>query len=751
MSKIKRVKLEISGLVQGVGFRPFVSKKATELKLGGFVRNSGLGVEIELEGNDTNIETFIQNLHTQRPSSSHIQSIKQSSLKLQDKDTFFIKETSKQLVSTQMPLDKAICQECQDEFNDPNNRRFNDPFISCNACGPRYTMIKALPYDRASTSMAEFPLCKACQSEYDDPKNRRFHTQAMCCKTCGPQLTLLNGKGETVAQAEKSIKRLALEIKKGEIVALKGLGGFHLLCNAHNEKAVAKLRTLKRRAKKPLAVMVADLNSAQKIAHISKEDEAVLNSKESPIVILKRDKNGQGLASNIAFNSDKIALLLPYTPLHLLLLKALEIPIVITSANLSQEPIITEKAQLLEQFGSHVSAILSHDREIIHACEDSVVIPLGKELLQLRSARGFTPQSFHLDQEVPQKILALGGHHKSSFALAFGQTIITSPYLGDLGTIKANEHFEKNLQSLQSLYGFKPDLIVCDKHPEYETTTWAQESKLPILQVQHHYAHALACMAEHHLDEEVLAFCFDGTGFGDDGSLWGGELLIANRQNYQRMMHLRPFKLLGADKAIKEPRRIALSLLFECFSLEEVLKLDSPTMESFSKEEIMTLHHMWEKDINAPQTSSIGRLFDAIASFSGLVQKLDYEGESGLGMETAASAFQIEDYFDHILTEDTIDWEPMLRELLQLNIQHIPSLFINMLIEIISQISQKHPHLPVILCGGVFQNQLLVSQLILRFKKLNIRYYIQEKTSLNDGSLALGQIYHAIHKVHSHE
>ena len=739
----QRVRLQVSGIVQGVGFRPFVYKLAHKLSLSGFIYNSGHGVEIELQGSATTIQKFVEQLNEHPPTLSRIDNISSEDLETKDEQTFTIKSSPTGETSTSIPPDIALCENCLSEFHDPNNRRYNYPFISCSECGPRYTILKALPFDRDNTSMSDFPLCTSCQTEYKDSSNLRFHTQTLSCFDCGPKLSLLDNQGLVVEGdiIEKSVQL----INEGKTIAIKGLGGFHLVCDATNEEAVRNLRKNKRRPAKPLAVMFPDINQIKASALLTKEEENLILSKEAPIVIVaKKDKSN--IADSVTVNINKLGVFLPYTALHLLLLEKLGQPIIATSANLSEEPIITDEKQIIEKLSHVVTAILTHDRPIINACDDSVVMVAQEQKLTLRKARGLAPQSFVLPFRTEKKILAVGGQQKSSFALAFDNQIIISPHIGDLGSIDSLDYFERTLETFQKLYNFKPDLIVHDKHPDYETSKWAKNQNTPRLEVQHHYAHALACMAEYALDEEVLAFCFDGTGFGDDSHLWGGEVLTANTQNYQRIMHLRPFKLLGADKAIKEPRRVALALLFECFSLDEILALPSPTVESFSKEEITTLHHIWENNLNTPQTTSIGRLFDAVASFSGLAQKLSYEGESGLLIETVAKSFKTQGSFDHILTEDTIDWEPMLRELLQINTQQIPALFMHMMVEIIIHISQKHPHLPVVLSGGVFQNQLLVSKLISKFKALNIRYYIQKETPVNDGGLALGQIYHALHK-----
>jgi len=495
--------------------------------------------------------------------------------------------------------------------------------------------------------------------------------------------------------------------------------------------------------------MFPSLEMVRAAADIGEADERLTRSKERPIVIV--GKKTADVAPPVHFESvapgiDRIGVFLPYTPLHVLLLEQLGRPVVATSANRSEEPIITDAEELKRKLGHVVDAILDHDRAIVNACDDSVVTDAAGRTLMLRMARGYAPRSLPQEGVAGEKILALGGHQKSTIALAFGRHMILSPHIGDLGSIDAFDYFERTLETFKRVYGFEPDRIVCDKHPGYETTKWALRQSVPVVQVQHHYAHALACMAEYGLDEPVLAFCFDGTGYGDDGMLWGGEVLLANTQTYERIAHLRPFRLLGGEKAVREPRRVALSLLFECYSLDEVLAMESPTVGSFDPAEVKTLHTMWQRGLNAPQTSSIGRLFDAVASLSGVAQTLGYEGESGLLLESQAKT-DLQTGYGFTLHGGMIDWEPMLRAIVdEPSAARASAGLHKALADIIAAIALEHKGKPVVLSGGVFQNRLLVELASERLASEGVRCYIPSAVPVNDGGVALGQLYYALHK-----
>lgn len=747
----KRLRIRVTGIVQGVGFRPFVYQQAERFSLRGFVLNDGDGVIIEIEGESSAHSTFMAALTQTSPPLSRIDSITTEEIDALGESSFTIRRSAQSSVRTMISPDIAVCDACAAEMQDSTDRRYGYPFINCTDCGPRYSIIKALPYDRPNTSMETFTMCEACQKEYDDPTNRRYHAQPISCFDCGPTLTLLTTDGTACANGHEALESLKRLILEGKTVAVKGIGGFHLVCDATNEAAVKQLRIDKNRPSKPLAVMFNDLHSIKEAATISNEDERLVLSKERPIVIVKK-RADSSLASSIAPSIDKIGVFLAYTPLHILLLEKLGHPIVATSANMRDAPIITDEAELLKRLNRVVHAVLTYDREIVNACDDSVMMMAAQETLTMRMARGYAPKSLPLSLATKKKILAVGANQKNTIALAFDGHLILSPHIGDLVSLDAFEYFERTVETFKDFYDFEPDIIVCDKHPGYETSKWAKEQieKSPgteLLEVQHHYAHALAAMAEYGLEEEVLAFSFDGTGYGDDGTLWGGEVLIANPKTYERRYHLRPFSLLGGEKAVKEPRRVALALLFECFTLDEVRQMKNPTVESFTPEQVTSLYTMWERGINAPSSSSVGRLFDGVASLGGIAQESGYEGESGLLIETLSKESDKVGGFSYSIEEGVIDYRPMVREILAASSKEaIADRFMAMLTSLILELAEHHPTLPVVLSGGVFQNALLVSSVTKQLRSRERRYYIQQETPVNDGGIALGQLYHALHK-----
>ena len=762
-STSKRVHIRIKGIVQGVGFRPFVYQNAHVHRLNGFVFNDSEGVVAEVEGCEENIEVFLELLQIDAPPLSRIDEIIVEDIPANGQSGFTIIESqNKSSAFTMLPPDVSLCESCKKEMQDPNNRRYNYPFINCTDCGPRYTIINTLPYDRKNTSMHTFTMCEACKKEYEDPANRRYHAEPISCPDCGPTLYLLDKEQNRLAQNEEALKLTCKMLKEGKVIALKGLGGFHIVCDAKNDDAVALLRERKRRKSKPLAVMFRDLDEIKEYTSISEQEETLITSKERPIVVVDK-KEDSTLSRLVAPNIDRLGVFLPYTPLHELLLEQLSSPIVATSANLSDEPIIVDELQIFEKLGNVVDAVLSHNRAILNGCDDSVAQIAGGKTLFLRNSRGYAPKSLKTSHKT-QKILALGANQKNVLALVNDGNIVLSPHIGDLNSLEAYEYFTRTLSTFERFYDFKPDVVVCDKHPEYLTSRFAKElqsknTDLQIIEVQHHYAHALACMAEYELQEKVLAFCFDGTGYGDEevngearegalvqSTIWGGEVFIADGKGYERVHHLKPFRLLGSTKAVKEPKRVALSLLFESYSLDELLHLDSPTVKTFSSEEIKSLHVMWQKGLNSPLTSSLGRVFDAAASLAGVLQELDFEGQSGLMLEGLAKDVDITSRFTYNIDEKQIDIAPMVREMAQMqNSRELAGKLIATVANIVLDIAAMHPLLPVVLSGGVFQNRILVDLLSSELQRKGRRFYIQKDTPVNDASIALGQAYYAIH------
>ncbi|WP_345991432.1 carbamoyltransferase HypF [Sulfurimonas sp. HSL-1716] len=747
----KRARIRVKGVVQGVGFRPFVYQLALKHSLEGFVRNDAHGVLIEVQGEETSLALFIKKLSEESPVLSKVESVASGDIPLKDTSGFRIEHSDEKLSKlTMVSPDIAVCEKCKEEMSNPANRRYAYPFINCTDCGPRYSIIKELPYDRPYTSMNSFKMCEACKKEYDDPANRRYHAQPISCPDCGPRLYLLDKEANRTAEGSEAISLAAKLINEGKILALKGLGGFHLVCDASSDEAVSALRERKKRPNKPLAVMFEDIQAIRKEALIDDVQQRLILSKEHPIVIVAKHPRGT-LSKYVAPDIDRVGVFLPYTPLHILLLKQLKKPMVATSANLSDAPIITDEKDIFKKLGGVIDAVLSYDREIVNGCDDSVAQTVRDKNLFMRLARGYAPKSFLLPKKSNKRILAVGANQKNTLALAFGDHIILSPHIGDLDSLDAFEYFTRTLETFKRFYDFMPDIIVCDKHPEYETSKWAKQMikenpNIELIEVQHHYAHALACMAEYSLDEKVLAFCFDGTGYADDGTIWGGEILIADTQGYERVHHLKEFRLIGGSRAVKEPRRAALSLLFECYGLEEVLALENETVKSFTPEEIRNLHRVWQKGINSPYTSSMGRVFDAAASLLGVIQKLDYEGHSGLLLESITESVDKKKKFGYTIEDKAIDISQMIKEITRLqDAKRGAGMLISTIVNIILDIVQRYPKFPVVLCGGVFQNRVLVDNLIEVFEERKIRYYIQEKTPVNDASVSLGQLWRAGH------
>ena len=740
-------KLSISGVVQGVGFRPFIYQLAGRFNLNGYILNSTSGVSVEIEGSENEVEAFLDTLEQELPPLARIDTLSTKVGDVMGYTNFKIHQSkTEHKKSALVSPDIAICKNCLEEMSDPENRRFAYPFINCTDCGPRYSIIKTLPYDRPNTSMFSFIMCEACDNEYTEPLDRRFHAQPISCPDCGPTLRLLNRENKVLGEGVDAVSLTVEAIKKGRIVAVKGLGGFHLICDASNTKAIEVLRKRKHRPAKAFAVIFSNIKMLKSYAEISSEEEALITSKEKPIVIVKK-RSSSMMGDLVAPGIDRIGVFLPYTPLHHLLLKEINLPLVATSANRSDEPIIRNSEELIKELGTVIDLVLDHDRGILNANDDSVVQMVSDEKITLRMSRGYAPYSIKLPFKSKKKILAVGASQKNSIALIFGDTLILSPYIGDLNSLEAFEYFERTLDSFKRFYDFEPEVIVCDKHPEYMTSKWAKAlgSEVEIIEVQHHYAHLLAGMAEHLLDEKVLGFAFDGTGYGDDGSIWGGEVMIANNHDYERIFSLSPFRLLGGDKAIKEPRRVALSLLFEIYTLEEIQVLKLPLLETFSEQEITALHKVWQQGINAPLSSSMGRLFDAVASLTDIVQLSSFEGESGLIMEqyvdeTITESFPIE------VKNGVIKLEKMITTMVTLDDKRIiVSMFFNTVIEIIFQIAQKYPALPLLFSGGVFQNKVLVEKIIKRCKKEDHKYYFQKETAINDGGISLGQAWYGYH------
>jgi len=705
----------IEGVVQGVGFRPFIYKIATHLSLTGYVKNTSSGVDIELQGCIENIKDFDTKLIDELPPLARIDKIQTSFIDhVDNEESFLILESENSCSKTTLVSpDISVCKECLDDLK---NGRFKGYFATnCTNCGPRYSIVKTLPYDRKNTSMDKFDMCDDCKKDYNDSNSRRYHAQPISCTKCGPKLS-------------STIEETAKNIKNGKIVAIKGVGGFHIVCDACNDKVVQKLREFKNRPSKPFAIMCKNLQSVEKLASLNLEEKELLESHERPIVILNKNQNS--LISNlVAPNIDRIGCMLPYTPLHYMLFEFLDFPIVATSANLGGEPIITTKEQIEEKL-PFVEFILDYNREIINAVDDSVVQVVDKRVQTLRLARGYAPKVIKLPFKSEKNILSLGANQKSTISISYDDNVIISPHIGDLDSLMSVEYFERTIETFRRFYDFEPELIVCDKHKGYESTKWANKQSSKITEVQHHLAHIYATKAEFGLSGKYLGFSFDGTGFGDDQTLWGGEVFIGDHRKY----YFKPIKLLGGEKAIKEPWRIALSMLFDKFTLDEILEKDLMFLKDISISNIKLLYQSYTKDLNAPPSSSVGRLFDGVASLSNLLNYQSYEGEAGLMCETNYE-HNVNGSFKYKIVDGVIDIDFDFFD------SKIVSKFINTLVNIVVDISKKES-LDVILSGGVFQNKTLLELVCSKLKESSIRYFTQEYTPINDGGISLGQIYY---------
>ncbi|MRI58661.1 MAG: carbamoyltransferase HypF [Epsilonproteobacteria bacterium] len=699
------MRLLIKGIVQGVGFRPFVYRLARELGLKGYVKNRGDGVEICIEES----KEFIQRLQKELPPLAKIEAIEVIG-ECEAEEPFSILESEATKSATFLSPDISTCDECLEELFDPSNRRYRYPLINCTNCGPRYTIIRALPYDRNNTSMAPFRMCRRCGEEYNDPNSRFYHAQPIGCNECGPKVRL----GEL--EGYEAIKEAARLIKSGKIVAIKGVGGFHLVCK---ESEAKRLRAKKRRSKKPFAVMFQSIEAIEKACKIDEGERALILSKERPIVVVKKRGGFEGAAPDI----DRVGVFLPYSPIYYLLFSLLSDPLIVTSANISDEPIIKDE-ESLRALGI-ADEVLWYEREIERSCDDSVMIVADSKPIFYRLSRGFGPKSFYVDRKLPS-ILAVGARQKNTIALAYENSIILSPHIGDIKNVESFDYFVKVIEDFKRIYDVTPQIVACDMHPHYETSRYARELGTNVVEVQHHRAHIWAAVAEMELTNHKLkgadfvGFAWDGTGYGDDGSIWGGEVFVEDKRRY----HFEPFKIAGGERAIKQIDLIAKSLMRHV-GLEVENRL---------------FNLAYEKGASFV-TSSVGRLFDAVALFSGLANYQEYEGFTGLLIEKAYRGGS--ERYEYMIEDGVIriDWRSLIND----KKEHIPTKFLNTLAAIIEDIALREKR-AVILSGGVFQNRTLLEITTKALQKRNIPYFFPIQTPINDGGIALGQVWWAVRK-----
>jgi hydrogenase maturation protein HypF len=742
---MQRLRVTIRGAVQGVGFRPFVYRLATEMELHGWVKNSPQGVFIEVEGAKETLDDFLLRLEREKPSLSFIQSLEYSLLEPEGFDGFEIRhsEDTGERCAIIMP-DIATCPQCREEMLDPRDRRHRYPFTNCTLCGPRFSIVRALPYDRANTTMQHFIMCPRCRREYEDPKDRRFHAQPDACGVCGPRLTLWDEAGKTLAMDDEALTRAAVALRGGQVLAMKGLGGFQLLVDARNDEAVCRLRERKRREEKPLAVMFPDMKELKQCANVSSLEERLLTSPESPIVLLEKLAKSR-LAPSVAPGNPYVGSMLPYTPLHHLLMRELGFPVVATSGNLHDEPIVTDENEVVEAIAGIADRFLVHDRPIERHVDDSVVrVQLGREMV-MRRARGYAPLPVVIRRKLPP-LLAVGGHLKNTVAVSRGNDVILSQHIGDLETAKALFAFRKVIADLLSLYEVEPVAVAHDAHPDYLSTQWAKSAPYPAIAIQHHHAHLAACMAENDLDGEVLGVTWDGEGHGEDDSLWGGEFLLGDASGYRRAAHVRPFRLPGGSAAIKEPRRTALGLLHEIGEDFNLLPLPNDA-EPLSDADLALLTQMLAKGVNSPVTTSAGRLFDAVAALLGIRSVCSFEGQAAMMVEFCAQR-GIDDCYDFALRDGeplVLDWEPLFREIVRerdagVDAGVICARFHNTLAETIVEVAKRTGVSRVALTGGVFQNRYLTERAFRRLESEGFKPFTHQRVPPNDGGIALGQV-----------
>ena len=765
-SAAQRLRMVIRGAVQGVGFRPFVFRLASELQLPGWVSNTAAGVFLEVEGEPERLREFQLRVEREKPAIAYIQSLESSFLDPLGFCEFEIRESSGGEKTVLVLPDIATCPACLADIFDPQNRRYRYPFTNCTNCGPRFTIIEALPYDRPATTMKKFAMCPESVREYRDPTNRRFHAQPNACPECGPQLEMWDEDGTRLGERDEGLRMAAAAIRSGKIVAVKGLGGFHLMADARNDEAVSVLRERKRREEKPFAVMYPRLFSVRGDCEVGEAEERLLCSPESPIVLLKRKAHTRsGISSLIAPRNPCVGAMLPYTPLHHLLLGELDFPVVATSGNLSDEPICIDEREAVDRLHGIADNYLVHDRPIVRHVDDSIVRVIGGRELVLRRARGFAPLPVFANQVLPP-VLAVGAHQKNTIAASVRNQIFISQHIGDLETQEAYGAFERVIESFKQLYEFSPQAIACDLHPNYMSSEYARRAGLPVVEVQHHYAHVLACMAENELDAPVLGISWDGSGFGPDGTVWGGEFLWVDETGYERAAHLRTFALPGSEKAVKEPRRSALGVLYELFENEVSEKLDFAPIRAFAPKELKTVVAMLEHDINSPRTSSAGRLFDAVASMLDVRQTVRFEGQAAMELEALATAVETEEEYALTTTDASkslvIDWGPMIvgiREDLRRGVAGavIARKFHNTLVGMMLVVAEQvysgqtappsrfarrvgHDDRRIVLTGGCFQNKLLAELAIQRLTDAGYRVYWHQRIPPNDGGIAVGQV-----------
>ena len=752
-----RKAIDVSGIVQGVGFRPFVYRLANAYGLTGYIANTPAGVSVEVEGPSDRVQEFLDRLPKEIPPLAKVTSLSLRDAEAQGGNAFRILssrlgEPPKALI----PPDVAVCEDCLCEMGNPRDRRFRYPFINCTNCGARFTIIRDIPYDRPGTSMAVFKMCAACQAEYDDPANRRFHAQPNACWDCGPQVRLLSTTGERMDLAEP-IRETARLLQEGKIVAVKGLGGFHLACDAKNEAAVDLLRERKRRVEKPFAIMVRRVEDVECFCLLDELSKKQLRSRERPIVLLPR-KAEADVASGVAPSNRFLGVFLPYTPLHHLLFSSGKFDaLVMTSGNLSEEPIAIDNAEAVLRLRNLADAFLVHDRDILRRCDDSVVRVSAGQPQMLRRSRGYVPVPVALESE-SEPILAVGGELKNTICVVRGSEAFLSQHVGDLENLESYGFFEEAVAHFQRILEVQPRIVAHDLHPDYFSTKWALEREgVEHIPVQHHHAHIAACMAENHLDGKVIGMALDGTGYGTDGAIWGGEILIADYALFERSAHFQYVALPGGAAAIQEPWRVAVSYLTKHYG-NDVQALNLPFLKEIDPRKLNVVLQMAEREVHSPRTSSCGRLFDGVAALVGLRATVNYEAQAAIELEMAAHDSTDQSSYLLNLIPMGSGWQIGTRSLFDWLIADIKkgarvadmsrrfhNGLVAVLVEVAEKIRAKHELSRVCLSGGCFHNVLLFESLLSALREKQFEVYFHSEVPAGDGGISLGQALVAAH------
>lgn len=741
-----RIRIQIEGIVQGVGFRPFVYNLARTHNITGFVNNDSNGVFIEAEADTTTLDTFLDKLQNTTPPHAKIMTMQFKAVPEKQSTRFQILTSEKSTEPTALIApDIATCDNCLRELNDLDNRRYQYPFINCTNCGPRYTIVDKIPYDRPNTSMKQFTMCPDCQAEYDNPTDRRFHAQPNACPICGPRVWLSDGSHDI--ERDNPVQQTINYLKKGKILAIRGVGGFHLAVDPNNYNSVMELRKRKGRAEKPFALMTRDMSTIEKYCTPTKSEYEQLHNPIRPIVLLKR--NNPASLPGVAPNNNSLGFMLPYTPLHHLLLQHDMDILVMTSANYSEEPIAISNDEAIERLQNIADYFLLHDREILQRCDDSIITVTSGIPQTIRRSRGYVPYPVFIENKLNRRILAVGGELKNTIALNRDNTVFLSQHIGDLDNPSAYNFFEHAVNHIQKLLEIIPTHIACDMHPEYLSSKWAREQNLPVIEVQHHHAHLVAVLAENNETEPAIGIILDGTGYGPDHTIWGGELLIGNADSYERYAYLDPVPMPGGTAAIKQPWRMALSYLHKVY--DGNVPSDLPFITAIPDNDRQLINDMLTKQINSPLTSSCGRLFDAVSALLGIKQEINYDAQAAIELEMQAAAseksfseFDLPETVKGALNTDYIISQIINRITDNEPVEDIALWFHHALVEIfISAAKSARTDTginKVALSGGVYMNRLFFSYMLKRLTEESFTVLLHKELPANDGGLALGQL-----------